>query len=95
MSRLVRVYKGSKKPDTYLYVDYVEALSRVPDALLAQFGEATEVLSLKLEDGRRLARADAAEVLKQIASAGFYLQLPPANTEFSGSVDRLTGTPGE
>jgi hypothetical protein len=82
MSRLVRVYKGSKKPDTYIYVDYADALSRVPQALLDQFGEAEQVLSLKLETGRRLARADAAEVLAQIAEVGFYLQMPPANPEF-------------
>lgn len=76
-SRLVKIFKGARKPDAYLYVDFVDELSRVPEALLSQFGETTEVLSLKLTARRQLARADAAEVLAQIESAGFYLQLPP------------------
>ena len=77
MTRLVKVFKGSRKADTYLYVDFAEELSRVPAALLEQLGETTEVLALKLSRERKLARADAAEVLSQIESAGFYLQLPP------------------
>jgi uncharacterized protein YcgL (UPF0745 family) len=76
-TRLVKVFKGTRKPDAYLYVDFADELSRVPDALLSQFGETTEVLSLKLTAQRQLARADAAEVLSQIESVGFYLQLPP------------------
>ena len=77
MSRLVRVYRSSKRPDMYLYVDYAENLARVPEALLARFGKPVPALSLKLTPERRLARADAAAVLAQIESAGFYLQLPP------------------
>ncbi len=76
-SRLVKIFKGVRKPDAYLYVDFVDELSAVPEALLVQFGETTEVLSLKLSPERELARADAAEVLKQIEQSGFYLQLPP------------------
>ena len=77
MTGLVKVYKGSRKADTYLYVDFAEELSRVPEALLAQFGETEEVLALKLTAERKLARANAADVLAQIEAAGFYLQLPP------------------
>lgn len=76
-SRLVKIFKGLRKPDAYLYVDFAEELSRVPEALLTQFGETTEVLSLKLTAERELARADAKEVLAQIEQTGFYLQLPP------------------
>jgi len=76
-SRLVKIFKGARKPDAYLYVDFTDELSRVPEALLSQFGDTIEVLSLKLSADRELARADAAEVLAQIERTGFYLQLPP------------------
>lgn len=81
MTRLVKVFKGDRKPGAYLYVDFTAALSQVPEALLVQFGETTEVLSLQLTPDRVLARADAHEVLTQIDAAGFYLQLPPAEGE--------------
>ena len=81
MTRLVKIFKGARKPGAYLYVDFVEALTRVPEELLMQFGETVEVLSLKLSPDRKLARADANEVLTQIEVAGFYLQLPPPEGE--------------
>ena len=81
MSRLIKVLKGSRKADTYLYVDFAEGVERVPAALLQQLGETAEVLALKLTPERKLARADAAEVLRQIEAVGYYLQLPPATDE--------------
>ena len=77
MTRLVRVYKSSRKLDAFLFVDYTEQLERVPEDLLKQMGEVTEVLSLALTEERTLANADASAVLEQIESAGYYLQLPP------------------
>ena len=35
MSRLVRVYRSSKRQEMYLYVDFGEDLSRVPSSRLA------------------------------------------------------------
>jgi uncharacterized protein YcgL (UPF0745 family) len=81
MTRLVKIFKGERKPGAYLYVDFAELLSRVPEALLVQFGETSEVLSLKLSPDRKLARANASEVLTQIEAVGFYLQLPPPEGE--------------
>jgi uncharacterized protein YcgL (UPF0745 family) len=81
MTQLVRIYKGERKPDAYLYVDFSDDLARVPEVLLNQFGNLTEVMLLKLDAGRQLARADAVEVLKQIESNGFYLQLPPPDSD--------------
>lgn len=80
-SRLVKVFKGARKPDAYLFVDFAEELQRVPEALLTQFGEISEVMSLKLTAQRELARANAVEVLEQIELTGFYLQLPPPEGE--------------
>ncbi len=81
--RMVKVYKSGRKADTYLYVDFKKDLSGVPDALLQQFGEPELALSLNLTATRKLAQADPQEVLRQIESQGFYLQLPPPD----GGVD--------
>ncbi len=81
MKRLVEIFRGSRKPETYLYVDRARGLADVPPPLLAQFGETSSVMVLALEPGRRLARADAAEVLRQIDERGFYLQMPPTADE--------------
>jgi uncharacterized protein YcgL (UPF0745 family) len=65
----------------YLYVDREEGLERVPAALLTTFGEPVEVMTLVLTPERKLARANAAEVLESISERGFFLQLPPTPQE--------------
>jgi uncharacterized protein YcgL (UPF0745 family) len=62
----------------YLYVPRARGLRDVPDALRARFGEPVHALGLMLSPDRRLARADAAEVLRALAHQGWYLQMPPA-----------------
>ncbi len=77
MTMLCTIYKGSREPELYLYVDRVDGLARVPDELLARFGTISEVMTIKLTPQRKLARAGAPQVLAAIAEKGYYLQLPP------------------
>ena len=79
--RLIQVFKGSRKAEAYLYVDKARGLADVPEVLLAQFGEPEPVMSLMLDPARKLARADAAEVLATIEAQGYYLQMPPTASE--------------
>ena len=74
---LVEVFKATRREETYLYVERERGLQDIPEELLSQFGELVSVLSLQLTPEKKLARADAAEVLAQISDKGFYLQLPP------------------
>lgn len=76
------VYRGRRKAETYLYVAAAEGLARVPPALLASFGELEPFLRVELHAGRRLARADAAQVLRALEECGYYLQMPPATDLF-------------
>jgi uncharacterized protein YcgL (UPF0745 family) len=78
---LVDVYKSSKKVEMYVYVNRADALTRVPEALLTQLGKLTKVMTIPLHEARALARADTATVLAALKSAGFYLQMPPAEFE--------------
>ena len=75
--RFIDIFRSSREDEMYLYVDKKEGLSRVPAELLEKFGRAELALSMVLEPTKKLARADAAKVLAEIESRGFYLQLPP------------------
>ncbi len=77
MKRLVEIFRSGRREEMYLYVDRAQGLAEVPESLLKQFGEAHSVMTLVLEPGRKLARADAGEVLAEIEERGFYLQMPP------------------
>jgi uncharacterized protein YcgL (UPF0745 family) len=62
----------------YLYVTAARDLEPVPEELLARFGVPELALQLELGTARRLARADAGEVLAALHERGWYLQLPPS-----------------
>ncbi len=81
MKRICQIFRSPRKAEMYLYVDKAEGLAKVPDTLLAQFGEPQAVMVLALDAGRKLARVQAAEVLAKIDSQGFFLQMPPTDAE--------------
>lgn len=55
----------------YLYVRKANGLSQVPEALLTMFGKATLFGSMLITADKKLARADATQVLTDIAEKGF------------------------
>lgn len=71
------VYRCSREPQMYFYLDSSDGLERVPEDLLRRAGTLSEVMTIDLVPERKLARAKAADVLAAIAQQGFYLQLPP------------------
>ena len=77
MKLLCDVYKGHKKDEAYLYVSRKDGLSRVPEALLEQFGATSLAMTMILTPDKSLARAEADKVLDDIEEKGFYLQMPP------------------
>lgn len=72
------IYKSSRKDEMYLYVLRTDALKRVPEPLMNMFGTPRHVTDMILSPERKLARADIAQVLEQLAGQGYYLQMPPA-----------------
>ena len=63
-------------------------LAVLPQALLERFGTPIHTLSFVLTSERKLAAADAADVMTAIREQGFYLQMPPTL-----HVERTTATP--
>jgi len=78
------VYRSASKAYTYLYLADGKELEDLPDFLLEMFGQAELFLELDLGKRQKLAQADLETVRQQLASKGFYLQLPPEQ-----SVDAL------
>ncbi|ELR67367.1 Protein YcgL [Photobacterium marinum] len=74
------IYKSPKKENTYLYINNKDDFSQVPKSLMATFGTPQFVMVLNLDNGRKLALADVDKVKDALATAGFYLQVPPPVT---------------
>lgn len=76
--KLSVVYKSSRKSDTYLYVEKRDDFSRVPEALMKQFGSPKFVMLVALTKHDKVANITAADFIKKMRIAGFYLQMPPS-----------------
>ena len=75
------VYKGNKKPNTYLYIDRKDDFDHVPSALLNLLGDLNFVLDVALDLKSSLALADINDVKNQLSKQGYFLQLPPGNSK--------------
>jgi hypothetical protein len=80
MKLVCKVFRSSCREGMYLYVDASEGLERVPPELMQNFGAPVEAMTLLLTPERKLAMADARDVISTIEDAGFYLQMPPSST---------------
>jgi uncharacterized protein YcgL (UPF0745 family) len=69
------IYRSDRKSDTYLYLAVKDDFSEIPDDLLRVFGNPEFSFSFKLTEDRKLAKEDTAEVLENLASQGYHLQL--------------------
>jgi hypothetical protein len=74
---ITAVYKSKKKADTYLFVEKRNDFSKVPEPLLATFGQPNFVMVLNLAKREKLGAADLHKVKQELIEKGFYLQLPP------------------
>ena len=81
MKIICQIYRSPRKQEMYLYVEKSRGLVDVPEALLRQFGETEERMVLLLTPQKKLARANTAEVMRQISDTGYYLQMPPTSAE--------------
>jgi uncharacterized protein YcgL (UPF0745 family) len=75
------IYKGTRRPNTYVFVPAPDDFSAVSDALHATMGELIHVMDLVLYPGRRLARAEAGTVMRSLLTRGCWVQLPPEDED--------------
>jgi len=75
------VYKGSRRPQTYLFVPGRDDFSAVSPSLHQTLGELIHVMDLVIYPERPLARADARTVLRSLLQRGCWVQLPPEDED--------------
>ena len=71
------VYKSLRQADTYVFLAARDDFARLPPPLLTQLGNLQFVLEVALTTERKLARADADVVRRNLADRGFHVQFPP------------------
>jgi uncharacterized protein YcgL (UPF0745 family) len=74
------VYKSLRKDDSYVFLAARDDFTRLPEPVRQQLGRLQFVMELVLTPQRKLARAEAAVVMENLATRGFHLQVPPAST---------------
>ncbi|MGB0467239.1 MAG: YcgL domain-containing protein [Pontibacterium sp.] len=80
--KICSVFKSSRKDEMYLYVEKRDQLKHVPEPLLEMFGAALHVMDMPLKADRELARVDTTQVLADIESKGYFLQMPPPKEDY-------------
>lgn len=89
MKRICEVFKSRKKADTYLIVDKQEGTARVPKALMTLLGELNSAMAMLVTEEKGFARTTGAQVLKSIEEQGYYLQLPPPQSDEMSAISEL------
>ncbi len=73
------IYRSKKKGYTYIYLREGVSFEDLPSALQAVFGEPEQVMALSLTPDRVLAQENIEDVLNNLTTEGFHLQLPPSD----------------
>ena len=69
------IYRSSRKVDTYLYLAEEDDFSILPESLLSVFGDPEFSFSFELTMDKKLARENTVDVLDNLRSQGYHLQL--------------------
>ena len=75
------VYRSVRRENTYLYMAEKDKFEAIPDALLRVFGRPEFSFEFELRNDRKLVREDAEEVIRNLQSRGFHLQMPAENED--------------
>ncbi|WP_198263695.1 YcgL domain-containing protein [sulfur-oxidizing endosymbiont of Gigantopelta aegis] len=87
------IYKGHKKQDSYLYLEQEDDFSRVPEILLTSLGQLELVMTIELNQDKKLAQADAVRVMASLTEDGFYLQMPSESERLALSGKKPVSNP--
>ena len=72
------IYASLRKADSYLWLAERDAFARLPRELTELLGTLRFAMELELDARRKLPHEDATQVLDNLRSRGWHLQLPPA-----------------
>ena len=75
------IFRSGRKGDHYLYVADGMKQADLPVGLLALLGDLHEVMELDLASLQELANADIVRVRERLAECGYFLQMPPGESQ--------------
>lgn len=73
------IYRSKRKDELYLFLAKENDFDCVPEAIRSSLGQLEKAMELDLTPETKLARSEAAEVIKNLKEHGFHIQLPPPN----------------
>ncbi len=76
------VYRSKYKTGMYIYLTEKDDFEKIPEELRRRVGRLEFSFSFTLTESRKLMRYDTLEVIKQLQDSGFFLQMPPPETNF-------------
>jgi len=71
------IYRSNTKKGMYLYILEKDNFEKVPESLLTLLGDIDFSFEFDLSQNRKLVRAEAQEVIRNLKENGFFLQMPP------------------
>ncbi|MCB1751140.1 MAG: YcgL domain-containing protein [Gammaproteobacteria bacterium] len=74
------IYSSPRQDQMYLYLQQKDGFDSLPGELLLRFGPPRLVMELTLHSGRKLARENVLQVMRNLRERGYHLQLPPKIT---------------
>ncbi len=88
---LTAVYKSKKKADTFLFIEKRDDFSKVPEPLMAMFGQPQYVMIINLAKRTQLGVADLDTLKHSLSDQGYYLQIPPPEENLLSQLRKQNG----
>ena len=76
------VYRSKYKTGMYIYLTEKDHFDSLPAELRKRVGTLEFSFSFALTESKKLIRYDTKEVIKQLKESGFFLQMPPPESNF-------------
>lgn len=73
------IYRSKKKLEMYLFLAREDDFDCVPEELMKGLGGLEKAMELELTAQSKLARSNPEEVIANLNSRGFHIQMPPPN----------------
>ncbi|MBE0419397.1 YcgL domain-containing protein [Pseudoalteromonas nigrifaciens] len=88
---LTAVYKSKKKADSFLFIEKRDDFTKVPEPLMAMFGQPKYVMLINLAKREVLGTADLETVKAALTEKGYYLQIPPPQENLLSQLRKENG----
>lgn len=76
------VYRSEAKRGMYIYLAEKDDFDVIPADLKRRLGKLEYSFEFTLNEERKLVRYDTKQVIQQIQDSGFFLQMPPPESNF-------------